>query len=117
MALDEEHHRLFVGCRRPAKIIVYDTGSGRKTAEMDIAEDMDDVFYDAARRRIYASCGQGFINVIRQLGADHYRVIAKILSAPGARTSLFVPELKRLYLAVPHRAGQQAEIRVYAVQP
>jgi hypothetical protein len=39
-----------------------------------------------------------------------------VSTAPGARTSLFVPEQSRLYLAVPHRGGQRAEIRVYDVR-
>jgi Transposase DDE domain group 1 len=39
--------------------------------------------------------------------------LAHMATAAGARTSLFVPEQSRLYLAVPHRGGQKAEVRVY----
>jgi hypothetical protein len=42
-----------------------------------------------------------------------FKLLEKIPTASGARTSLFVPELNRLYLAVPHRGDQQAEVRVY----
>ncbi len=117
MALDETSHRLFVGCRQPPKIIIYDTESGKEITRLDIAGDVDDIFYDAAHKRIYASCGEGFINVFQQDDADHYKLLAKIPTATGARTSLFVPEQKYLCLAVPHRGGQQAEIRVYATEP
>src|SRR5262249_37924379 len=47
MALDESHHRLFIGCRRPARILVLDTGSGKSITELECAGDTDDVFYDA----------------------------------------------------------------------
>ena len=117
MALDETHHRLFVGCRDPARVLVYDTTSGRVTATLKIDGDTDDLFYDAARQRLYVACGAGFINVFQQQDADRYRAIANMATAVGARTALFVPELKRLYLAVPHRGTQGAQIRAYAVQP
>jgi len=75
------------------------------------------MFYDAARKRIYISGGEGFLSVVEQLDADHYRLAASLPTAAGARTSLFVPDLGRLYLAVPHRGAQGAEVRVYEVQP
>lgn len=117
MALDETNHRLFVGFRKPAKLIVLDTESGKTVASLDSAGDPDDMFYDAARKRVYMSCGEGFISVFEQGDADHYKTIAKIPTRPGARSSLFMSELSRLYLAVPHRAGQGAEIRVYEARP
>jgi DNA-binding beta-propeller fold protein YncE len=117
MALDEEHHRLFVGARKPAKLIVFDTESGRVVASLDSPGDADDIFYDATRRRIYISGGEGVIGILRQDDADHYTMLDKVLTAAGARTSFFVPELNRIYLAVPHRGKQTAEIRVYEPQP
>ncbi len=113
MALDETHHRLFIGARRPAKLLVFDTRSGKLVADLTSPGDADDIFYDESRQRIYISGGEGSIGIIQQQDADHYRPAAKIATAPGARTSLFVPELSRLYLAVPHRGSQPAEVRVY----
>jgi DNA-binding beta-propeller fold protein YncE len=115
MALDESHHRLFLGCRSPARLLVYDSDSGRRIASVAIAGDTDDLFYDAAARRIYVAGGEGKITAVEQLDADRYRVIEHIATAAGARTALFVPELRRLFLAVPHRGTQRAEIRSYAV--
>jgi hypothetical protein len=117
MALDETHHRLFVGFRKPAKLMVYDTESGKVIANLDSPGDADDLFYDGTRQRIYISGGEGFIGIIQQQDADHYKSLTKIPTASGARTSLFVPELGRLYLAVPHRGTQRTEIRVYEAQP
>ena len=117
MALDETHHRLFVGFRKPAKLLVFDTESGKVVANMDSAGDADDVFYDNSHQRIYISGGEGFLSIFQQDDADHYRAMTKIPTAMGARTSLFVPELSRFYLAVPHRGTQRAEVRVYEAQP
>lgn len=117
MALDEEHHRLLVGARKPVKLIVFDTESDRPVGNLDIPGDADDIFYDAARRQIYISGGEGFIGILRQDDADHYTMVGKVPTAAGARTSFFVPELNRLYLAVPHRGKQTAEIRIYEPRP
>ncbi len=97
-------------------MIVFDTESGKTVARLDCAEDPDDIFYDVPLRRIYVSCGEGFINVYEQQDANHYKITAKISTAPSARTALLVPELRRLYLAVPHRSNQIAELRVYKVE-
>ncbi len=113
MALDEVNHRLFIGCRRPAKVLVYDTSSGKNTASVDIVGDTDDLFLDSKRQRLYVSGGDGFVDVIQVQPGVLFSRIARIPTAAGARTSLFVPELNRLYVAAPHRGSQRAEIRVY----
>jgi len=113
MALDEANHRLFVGCRRPAKVLVYDTSGGKETGSFEIVGDTDDLFYDAEHQRVYVSGGEGFIDVVQAKAGAPFSRLARIPTAGGARTSLFVPELGRLFLAVPHRGTQPAEIRIY----
>jgi DNA-binding beta-propeller fold protein YncE len=113
MALDEENRRLFVGCRQSAALLVLDSDSGKDVAVVAIDGDTDDVFYDRKRSRVYISCGAGFIDVLDCNALLPYSLTGKIPTASGARTSLFVPELNRLYLAVPHRGNQPAEVRVY----
>jgi DNA-binding beta-propeller fold protein YncE len=113
MSLDEAEHRLFVGCRQPAKVLVYDTTSGKEVGSFEIVGDTDDLFYDATRKRLYVSGGEGFIDVFQNQDANRFARVARIATAAGARTSLFVPEQNRFYLAVPHRGSQRAEIRIY----
>jgi len=117
MALDEANHRLFLGCRKPPKLLVLDTSNGKEIAAIDITGDTDDLFYDAAAKRLYISGGAGSITVLEQKDADRYSVLATIPTAPGARTSLFVPEFKRLYVARPRRAKQEPALMVFAVSP
>jgi len=115
MALDEAQHRLFVGARTPPLLVVLDTESGKEVARVPSVGDADDLFYDAPHRRLYIAGGAGALSIVAQEDADHYTPVATIPTAAGARTALFVPALGRLYLAVPHRGTQSAEIRVYAV--
>jgi DNA-binding beta-propeller fold protein YncE len=116
IALDETNHRLFVGCRLPSKLVVLDTELGKVIAKIDISGDSDDLFYDSKRHRIYAICGAGKIDIIEQADANTYKALAKIDTADGARTGLFVPERDSLFVAVPHRGSQQAEIRRYQIE-
>lgn len=116
MALDEDGHRVFVGSRQPARVLIYETTSGRQLGAIDTCGDTDDLFFDAVRKRIYVSCGEGFLDVFQQEDVSHFTRMAHVATAPGARTSLYVPEQNRLYVAVPHRGDQKAEIRVYNVR-
>ena len=116
MALDEANHRLFVGCRSPATLVVLNTDSGDVVTKIDISTDSDDLFYDSKHHRVYAICGAGKIDIIAQTDPTTYKVIAKTGTAAGARTGLFVPERNSLFIAVPHRGPQEAEIRVYQIE-
>jgi hypothetical protein len=117
MALDSEHHRLFVVTRKPPHLLVYDTEAGKLVSTLKAGGDGDDVFYDAAQRRIYASFGEGTVTVYEQQDPDHYQAVATVATAAGARTSFFSPDLRQLYVAVPHRNTPAAEIRIYQVGP
>ena len=116
MALDEPNHRLFVGCRVPSKLVVLNTDSGNVVAKIDISGDPDDVFYDSKRNRIYAICGAGKIDIIEQADPNTYKALTKVDTANGARTGLFVQERDTLFVAVPHRGSQRAEIRCYEIE-
>jgi DNA-binding beta-propeller fold protein YncE len=117
MILDEPNHRLFIGCRHPARMLILDTATGKTTSSVEISGDTDDLFYDASRSQIYVSCGAGVIDVIKLGGTDARSLPMRISTVSGARTSLFSPERDELYLAV--RAGlisSGAAIRVYKPQ-
>ena len=113
MALDEPDHRLFVVCRRPARLLVLDTSTGKVIATLPTDGDSDDAFYDAVRKRIYAIGGEGAISVFEQKDPDHYRELDRIPTAPGARTGYFSADLDRLFVAARRRGAQPAEIRIY----
>ncbi len=116
MALDEANHRLFLGCRKPATLVVLNTETGAVATSLPISGDPDDLFYDQARKSLYVISGAGSIDLIAQIDPDTYRLAKKVSTASGARTGLFVPERSMLYLAVPHRDPQPAEIKCYQVE-
>lgn len=116
MALDEANHRLLIGCRKPARLVVLDTTTGKAVADMAISGDIDDLFYDARRKRLYLSCGQGFIDVIDQRTPDTYQLRQRIPTRAGARTAFFSRDLNEFYLAVPQRGNEDAELRVFQTQ-
>jgi len=115
MSLDERHHRLFVGCRMPAQLAVFDTESGKIVASPAMVEHTDDLFYDAGKGRIYV-LGEGFIDVWRQMDPDHYDRIGRVATPADSRTGLFVPDLGELFETTPHHGAQGAQIGVYGIQ-
>jgi DNA-binding beta-propeller fold protein YncE len=117
LALDEVNKRVFVGCRKAPMVVVMDMDTGKEIAGVPIPDGVDDLFYDAKRKRLYASCGDGFVAVIRQLDADRYEPAEKVATAKNAKTALFDAESGRLFVAVPRQDGKPGpEIRVYRVK-
>ncbi len=114
MAVDETNRRLFLGCRSKPSVVVVDSEAGKEVASVAIPEDIDDLFYDAKNKRLYASCGAGALAVIQQRDADHYQTLETISTAKLARTCFFDSATDRLYLIVPRQEGEEGPtIRVY----
>ncbi|HYM74363.1 MAG TPA: YncE family protein [Candidatus Dormibacteraeota bacterium] len=120
MALDEADHRLLVATRVPPRLAVFDTSSGHLVAALPTVQDSDDLYYDSARKRVYVCGGEGYISVFQQEDADHYKLLAKVQTAIGARTAGYFGKgrkgFDRFYLAVPARADHGAEVWIYTVQ-
>jgi hypothetical protein len=89
---------------------------GEAVTRQDVCRDADDMFLDAKRHRLYVTCGEGFVDVF-DAQDDAYRRVGHVATANGARTSLFIPDIDRLALAVPARRGQPAEVWMYRPTP
>ena len=123
MALDETHHRLFVGAWTPPRLIVFDTEAGKEVASLELGEKgvvkpnivgiTDDLFYDPARSRVYVLNALGSIDVFQQKDPDHYELIASVPTPSRSQTGLFVPEWGKLFVGVIQQGDQSAEVRVY----
>jgi hypothetical protein len=112
LALDESHHRLFLGTRKPPMLIVFDTESGKQITQLDSVPSIDGVWYDAMRKRVYVT-GNGFIAVYDQKGADDYTPMVKVATEADSQPSIWVPQFNRLYFSVPQAGNRDAEILVY----
>ena len=102
LAIDETGTVLATVFRDPARLVLLDANTGSVSANLETCGDADDVFFDTKRQRIYISCGAGRIDVFQQAAAG-YQLSARVNTPAGARTSLFVPQLDRLFVAA--RAG------------
>jgi len=116
MALDREKNRLLVAFRSPPKLAVFSIADGKPIAKIETCADVDDIFVDSKRDRVYLSCGAGFIDVFETTD-NGYGHAARIPTATGARTSLFAPELDRLLVAVRASAAGPAAIWVFKPMP
>jgi DNA-binding beta-propeller fold protein YncE len=122
MAIDHAHHRLFIATRNaPQAMIVYDSDSGQEVARLPAEGRMNGVYYDGWHQRIYVTCGRdlpnGYAFVYQQKDADHYEFVDKVVTAPGAGTSFWVPQLNRFYVAIPGLEKQEAAVLVFEPVP
>jgi DNA-binding beta-propeller fold protein YncE len=113
LALDEGGQVLVV-FRHPARLAVFRAQDGQRVQALDTCGDSDDLFVDTKRHRVYVTCGEGFIDVFSR-DAGGYQHSGKLTTSAGARTSLFVPELDRLYLAV--RAASATPASIWVIRP
>ena len=116
MAIDLANGRVLIVSRNPPRLIAYAEDNGSVIARTDTCGDSDDLFVDAKRNRVYVSCGAGFIDIL-ETQRDGYRRIGRIATAAGARTSLFVPDLDMLLLAVRATGSEPAAIWVFRPTP
>ena len=114
MAIDPVRHRILVIFRTPAQFGAFSMTDGKPIATTETCGDSDDLFIDAKRSRVYVSCGAGFLDVLDAKDAT-YRRIARIATVSGARTSLFVPEMDRLLVAI--RASSETSAAIWMFRP
>ena len=112
MAIDGEGHRVVAVFRSPPTLMALASQDSHVVAKAETCGDADDVFVDPQRRRVYVSCGEGVVDVLEP-GEAGYRRVARIPTVSGARTSLFVPELDRLFVAVRATSHEPAAIWVF----
>jgi hypothetical protein len=113
LALHQAANHVLVVFRDPAKLAVF-ASNGTLVTSVEACGDADDMFVDAKRNRIYVSCGEGFVDVF---DAAAYQPVARIATVKGARTSLFVPEVDRLFVAARATPEHLAAIWVFRPDP
>jgi YVTN family beta-propeller protein len=116
IALDDANHRLFTATRKPAQFIVFNTDTGKVVASLPCVGVNSDMSIDVARKRIYVT-GSDTASVFEQRDADHYEHIAEVPTAYRAKSSIFVPELKRLYIADSGKGKPDAKLALQIFEP
>ncbi|HTL55544.1 MAG TPA: hypothetical protein VL361_07680 [Candidatus Limnocylindrales bacterium] len=95
MAIDSAHRRLFVGCRRPQKLIVMSADDGKILADFAIGAGVDATKFDGDA---FASCGDGTLSVVRETTPGKFELVQTVETARGARTMGIDPTTHTLYL-------------------
>jgi DNA-binding beta-propeller fold protein YncE len=116
MAIDRDGRRVLVVFRNPPRLVAVSIQDRRVIGKLDTCSDADDLFVDPRRQRVYVSCGEGVVDVLEQRERE-YRRLARLSTVSGARTSVFVPELDRLFVAVRARSNEPAAIWVFRPAP
>lgn len=116
MALDAADHRLFVIARKHPLLVVLDTLTGKEVTRLPAAGESDDVFFDPGRKRVYVIGGEGYISVFQQLDPAHYQLVANVPSTISAKTGYFFVTRDRLYVGVPAKGNQPAQVWTYEAQ-
>jgi DNA-binding beta-propeller fold protein YncE len=112
MAIDGDAHRFLSVFRSPPILMALSSQDGHVVAKGETCGDADDVFVDRKRHRVYVSCGEGVVDVLES-DEQGYQRLARVPTVPGARTSLFAPELDRLFVAVRAESNEPAAIWVF----
>jgi DNA-binding beta-propeller fold protein YncE len=115
MALDDIRHRVFVGYRHPAKLVLFDGRTGKELSSSTMVADADDLYYDAKTRKVIISGGDGYINIFRDQADNKVQQVANIPTRSGARTSLLVSRLNLFIVAERAFSGKPADLLVYKI--
>jgi hypothetical protein len=84
MSMDREHRRLFVGCRKPQKLIVMSAEDGKVLADLPIGAGVDATQFDNGYA--FASCRDGTLTIARETSPGKFEIVQNLRTRPGAKT-------------------------------
>ena len=114
MSIDEKDHIIFIGYRRPGKLVAINETNGQTIATTDLIGDVDDLYFDERANKVYASGGGGAINIFSFRNSG-FEQIASIPTRTGARTSLLLPNLDLFLLAERSNGTQPAQLSIFRI--
>jgi len=113
MAIDENHHILFIGYRHPGKLVAMRASDGKIISEVNLVQDVDDLYFDEHTNKVYASGGGGSVNVF-SFDRSKFKQVANIPTRSGARTSLLIPSFNLFILAERTGGGKEAQLDIFS---
>lgn len=133
LAYDAANERLFFACRKPAKVYAIDARSGAVLSQCACVADSDDLFYDGATSRVLVIGGgrrasdpateraptpgaDAAIDLFSVGKQGELRLVASAPTAPHARTGLFVPDRRAIYVVAPPHSGHDARVLEFKVR-
>jgi DNA-binding beta-propeller fold protein YncE len=95
MSMDLARRRLFIGCRKPQKLVVMGADDGKVLADLAIGAGVDATKFDGDA---FASCGDGTLTVARETARGKFQVVQTVQTPRGARTMGIDPTTHTVYL-------------------
>ncbi len=114
VAFDEGAKRLYVVCRDPGMVVVMNSDTGAVVSKAPAPLRADEVMMDATTHRLYVPGGEGYIGIYDTSDPQQVKMIAKVPSAPGAKTGILLPDMKKMFVAAsPGETKNVAKIMTY----
>jgi YVTN family beta-propeller protein len=96
MTIDTRKHRLFIGCRKPQKLIVMSTDDGKVLADLPIGAGVDATKIDNGQA--FASCRDGTLAVASETSPGKFSIVQTVKTGPGAGTMGVDSATHKIYL-------------------
>jgi DNA-binding beta-propeller fold protein YncE len=97
LAMDRAARRLFVGCHNKTLLVV-NADTGKTVAQLPIGEGVDANSFDAERRLVFSSQGDGTLTVLQAAAGDGVKLKQTVATARGARTMALNAADHQVYL-------------------
>ncbi|MBT9330613.1 YncE family protein [Paracidobacterium acidisoli] len=98
LAVDAKSDRVFVGGHNKT-MEVLDGTSGKKIASLPTGSGTDAAGFDAKKRLIFFSNGEGNLTVIREKSANDYAAEDSVTTQPSAKTMAFDSKTGKIFLS------------------
>jgi hypothetical protein len=108
MSMDREHRRLFVGCRKPQKLIIMSADDGKVLADLPIGAGVDATQFDNGY--VFASCRDGSLAIARETSSGKFAIVQNLKTRPGAKTMAIDPTTHTVFLPTAE-FGDQTDAR------
>jgi hypothetical protein len=96
MSIDTKKGRLFIGCRKPQKLIVMSTVDGKVLSDLAIGESVDATKFHEGQA--FASCRDATLTVAAETSPGKFEIVQTVKTATGARTMGLDPTTNKIYL-------------------
>jgi DNA-binding beta-propeller fold protein YncE len=115
LSIDAKNHHLFVGCRKPQKLIVINTEDGHVLADLPIGKGCDATAFDNGT--VFASCGDGTLNIARETSPGKFEIVQDLKTRPRAKTMAVDRSTHTVYLVTAEYPDAAAGVRRPRAKP
>jgi hypothetical protein len=98
MAIDLEHHRLFLGCSNKLMVMM-DSATGKVLASVPIGQGVDANAFDPGTQLAFSSTREGTTTIAHEDTPEKLTVVQTLKTEPGAKTMALDPKTHKIYLS------------------